>query len=58
MFGVNVSVGWYMMHFSFRGRFALNLQLHNGMVLFELILFFSTILLCLEIRFAMSDMQL
>ena len=45
-------------HFRFRGQLALTLQLHGGVVLLELAFLFSTVLLCLEMRFAMLGMQL
>ena len=55
-------VALYMMHFSrhfhFWGQLALTLELHGGVVLLELIFLFSTVLLCLEMRFAILGMQL
>ena len=58
----DVNVALYIMHFSrhfpFRGQQALTLQLHGGVVLLELVFLFSTVLLCLEIRFAMWGVQL
>ena len=58
----DVSVALYMMHFSrhfpFRGQLALTLQLHDGVVLLELVFIFSTVLLCLEMGCAMLGMQL
>ena len=52
----DVNVALYMMHFSrhfpFRGQLALTLQF------LELAFLFSTVLLCLEMRFAMLGMQL
>ena len=58
----DVNVALYMMHFSqhfpFRGQLALTLQLHGGVMLLELAFLFSTVLLCLEMRFAMLGMQL
>ena len=58
----DVNVALYIMHFSrhfpFRGQLALTLQLHGGVVLLELVFLFSTVLLCLEMRFAMLGMQL
>ena len=62
MLSSDVSVAMYMMHFlrhfPLRGLLALTLQLHGGMVLLKLALLFSTVLLCLAIRFAMLGMQL
>ena len=58
----NVNVALYVMdfsrHFPFRGQLALTLQLHGGVVLLELAFLFSTLLLCLKMRFAMLGMQL
>ena len=58
----DVSVVLYTMHFSrhfpFRKQPVLTLQLHGGVVLLELTFLFSTVFLCLEMRFAMLGMQL
>ena len=58
----DVSVALYMMHFSrhfpVSGQLVLILQLHGGVVLLELAFLFSTVLLYLEMRFAMLGMQL
>ena len=58
----DVSVALYMMHFSrhfpLREQLALILQLHGGVVLLELTFLFRTVLLCLEMRFAILGMEL
>ena len=59
---LDVSEALYMIHFSrpfpFRGQQALALQLHCDVVLLQLTFLFSTVLLFLEMRFAMLGMQL
>ena len=58
----DVSLALYTMHFSrhfsLREQLALALQLHGGVVWLQLTFLFSTVLLCLEMRFAMLGMQL
>ena len=45
----------FLRHFPFRGQLALTVQLHDSVVLLKLALLFSTVLLSLEIRFAMLE---
>ena len=56
--GVALYITPFSRHFPFRAQLALTLQLHGGVVLLELVFLFSTVLLCLEMRFAMLGMQL